>query len=223
MVDNPGYLQQLVAYVHLNPVAAGLVRDPAKYEWSGHREIVREIPDSLLDTEQVLSMFGKTKAAARSAYVRALRSAREQKWVGEVPGKLPWWKLGRPKRSGEEELHPELPRTFVDELGRSSGLERRRLTVEEFVQLACKHLEIDIEALRGRTRARHVVRARELVVTLGAERWDLTVKGLAKTIGKGVQAGSEYISRGIRRRCEDREFRDRLERLDQEVARSSSR
>ena len=28
------------AYIHLNPVTAGVVKDAAKYRWCGHREVI---------------------------------------------------------------------------------------------------------------------------------------------------------------------------------------
>jgi len=40
VVPDASYLQQLVAYIHLNSVTAKVVRDPARYRWSGHRELV---------------------------------------------------------------------------------------------------------------------------------------------------------------------------------------
>jgi REP element-mobilizing transposase RayT len=38
MVSGDRYLLQLIAYIHLNPVSAGLAGDPAAYRWSGHRD-----------------------------------------------------------------------------------------------------------------------------------------------------------------------------------------
>jgi hypothetical protein len=40
VIDTNEYFRRVVAYVHLNPVAAGVVDDPAEYPYSGHREIV---------------------------------------------------------------------------------------------------------------------------------------------------------------------------------------
>ena len=37
-VDQEAYLLFLIAYIHLNPVAAGLVSNPADWEWSNFRE-----------------------------------------------------------------------------------------------------------------------------------------------------------------------------------------
>jgi hypothetical protein len=31
---------QAVAYVHLNPVASGMVDDPALHRWSGHGQVI---------------------------------------------------------------------------------------------------------------------------------------------------------------------------------------
>lgn len=40
LVEDERYLGQLIAYIHLNPVTAGLVRDPSDYPLSGHRELL---------------------------------------------------------------------------------------------------------------------------------------------------------------------------------------
>ena len=45
-VEDERYLGQLIAYVHLNPVVAGLVSTARDYRWSGHREVLglRSLP-----------------------------------------------------------------------------------------------------------------------------------------------------------------------------------
>ena len=41
VVPDQRYLQQLIAYIHLNPVTAKkVVTDPARYRWSGHGELL---------------------------------------------------------------------------------------------------------------------------------------------------------------------------------------
>jgi putative transposase len=37
LVDADSYLDALVRYIHLNPVRAGMVKEPEEYRWSGHR------------------------------------------------------------------------------------------------------------------------------------------------------------------------------------------
>ncbi len=38
LVDKEAYLLFLIAYIHLNPVSAGLVSEAAEWEWSNYRE-----------------------------------------------------------------------------------------------------------------------------------------------------------------------------------------
>jgi hypothetical protein len=41
LVDKDNYLAQVVRYIHLNPLGAGLVGEPASYLWSSHRWYLR--------------------------------------------------------------------------------------------------------------------------------------------------------------------------------------
>jgi REP element-mobilizing transposase RayT len=217
LVDDPKYFHQLLVYIHLNPVAAGIVKDPGLYRWSGHREIVGFKRRALIDVDQALMVFGENKNAATSAYVRSLKGARTEEWIGESPGRLPWWKLGRPKKRDDEKLEPAPSAAYVDELGRSTGIVRPRFTAEGFLEEACNSLGLQLDDLKGRTRSRDIVRARELIVTLGTERYGLRVKDLAMVLNKCVQAGSHYVSRGIKSRRNDPEISDLYEDLDRKI------
>src|SRR5215471_2958543 len=62
------YLTELVRYIHLNPVRAGLVAMPEQYQYSGHRAYLGLAPAGILDVDPVLRHFGAKKALARAAY-----------------------------------------------------------------------------------------------------------------------------------------------------------
>jgi hypothetical protein len=49
VVDKDNYLAQVVRYIHLNPVEAGLVREPESYAWRSQRFYLRrsEVPEWL--------------------------------------------------------------------------------------------------------------------------------------------------------------------------------
>lgn len=64
LVEQDSYLLELVRYIHLNPVRANLVTDPAEYRWSGHRAYLDEDRLPWLTTEWVLSQFGQNPRAA---------------------------------------------------------------------------------------------------------------------------------------------------------------
>lgn len=57
LVEAESYLLQVVRYVHLNPVGAGLVRDPGAYAWSSHRLYRLRDRPSWLAWKEVLDRF----------------------------------------------------------------------------------------------------------------------------------------------------------------------
>ena len=63
VVDKDAYLAQRVHTIHLNPVEAGLVREPQAYGWSGHRFYLRP-KEALkwLRIEEVMGKFGTIRA-----------------------------------------------------------------------------------------------------------------------------------------------------------------
>ncbi|BCR04535.1 hypothetical protein DESUT3_16040 [Desulfuromonas versatilis] len=69
LVDGDSYLLELVRYIHLNPVRAGMVGDPKEYPWSGHNCYLGNESLPWLTTDWMLRQFGKTSAAARAGYL----------------------------------------------------------------------------------------------------------------------------------------------------------
>ena len=65
------YFQQLVRYIHLNPLRAGLVQDLKQledYKWSGHGILMGKREYSWQDSKYVLSWFANTLRKARKIY-----------------------------------------------------------------------------------------------------------------------------------------------------------
>jgi len=66
------YLKELVRYIHLNLIRAGLVKnikDLNRSPWSGHSALMGNMERDWQDTDSVLSFFGKGRAARRN-YLR---------------------------------------------------------------------------------------------------------------------------------------------------------
>lgn len=65
------YLKELVRYIHLNPLRAGIVSDFShlnRYKYCGHAVMMGNRVCKWMDTEYVLSYFGQTVTKARSEY-----------------------------------------------------------------------------------------------------------------------------------------------------------
>ena len=210
-VDRQEYLEKLIAYVHLNPVKAGIVDRSKRYRWSGHRDILGYRKKPVVAVDDVLSVYGSGRRQALRNYRLALRDVSQSEWSEKGPGKLPWWRLGRPVV--EEELRPE-GQVMVDELGRPTSPYRARFEADAWVDEACRHLGVDRRELSSRQRQPAMIQVRDLVGLVGVERYGVKVKELAAVLGKSEDGVSLWVRRGARRREEDRRFAALAEELD---------
>ncbi len=65
------YLLELVRYLHLNPLRAGVVsslKELDRYPYSGHSRLMGKIKDQWQDVDTVLALFGKKRYAAQKKY-----------------------------------------------------------------------------------------------------------------------------------------------------------
>jgi len=212
-VDDSDYLRQLILYIHLNPVRAGVAPDPEAYGLSGHRELMKKRANPIVDVDDTLVVFGDTLRAARRSYLRALESAAETTWSKEGFRSLPWW-----QRSDRAVEPTDVE--YVDVLGRSTGLERPKLEAEDFVRHVCLLLEEDIDRLAGRARDSSTAASRRLLATLGIERWGQRAKDLARVLNKNPDVVSAWASKGGSLRQVDQGFFEEVEKLDGELSRT---
>jgi REP element-mobilizing transposase RayT len=217
MVEDEGYLYQLIAYVHLNPVASGVVSDPADYRWSGHRELIGKEPVRMVDVERILELYGERKQSARAAYVRSLKGETESEWLGESPGRLPWWPW-RPDR----DLEPSPLPAWVDESGVPSIGVRRHLAPHRYLKIACRLAGADQEALASARRFPELGRQRELIIGLGIERWGQRPKQLGEVLGRPADTVGRWAWRASKRRQGDTLFRSAYDQLDRELLRETA-
>ncbi len=73
-VENQEYLTQLVAYVHLNPVKAGLVERVDDYRWSGHLDIIGRRRSPIVAVEDALLLVRAKKETCAAKLSRIFGS-----------------------------------------------------------------------------------------------------------------------------------------------------
>jgi putative transposase len=215
LVEDQRYFEQLMVYIHLNPVRAGLVGDPGDYVFSGHRELLGKVSSPLVDMDEALVCFGESIRSARRQYQSRIRAAlKDEEWSGHLLP--PPRQLTRDDRLEAEEGH-----AYVDVLGRSTGLERPRLEAADFVDLACTVLATDVLRLASARRDPATARLRMLVATVGIERWGQRAGALAKVLDKHSDGVSRWVSRGAALRGEDPAFAKEAAELDEELSRQT--
>lgn len=81
LVEEERYYLELVRYIHLNPVRAGLIgglEDLAAFRWTGHRAILSGEAPAWQPVLPVLSHFGPIAEEARSLYLGFLADGLEE-------------------------------------------------------------------------------------------------------------------------------------------------
>ncbi|HQT95848.1 MAG TPA: transposase [Thermoanaerobaculaceae bacterium] len=183
LVDADAYLLELVRYVHLNPVRAGLVHDPSDWAWSGHRTYLGRDHAVWLDTGFVLGIFDE----------RDVRRAR-RRYAGFVREGL-----GETYR---EELHhgDADPRVWGDEafLGDVLGAPPTpgpTPQLKAIIAAVCAAWNTDEAALRSSGRQREPARTRAAIGWLGIQMGAATLSQIAVHFRRDIATMSRQVGR----------------------------
>jgi REP element-mobilizing transposase RayT len=219
LCEEEGYLGQLVAYIHLNPVRAGIVASVASlktFPYTGHSALMGKRVRSWQDTEYVLALFGRSVSEARRNLQRHV-----SKWAAKGP--CPELTGGGLIRSSGgwravKEAHRDGIRLASDEriLGSSQFVEKtlkqtgeayeRRmrmqtsgLNVARVVEAVCGFLKVEERELSSPTRRPEIARARALVGLMATR--DLSIPG--SEVARRLNVDRSTISRAVQRACSD--------------------
>jgi len=118
VVDKDTHLLELVRYVVLNPVRAGVVDSPAQWPWSSYLPTVGKVAcPGWLAADRVLELFGADQTQARRAYAR---------FVAEGSGApAPWRELKGQMFLGSDAFHARMEKLLAGQPSR--GVARRQL------------------------------------------------------------------------------------------------
>lgn len=151
LVDADSYLLELIRYVHLNPVRAHIVDDPADFPYSGHQAYLGLAKVAWLTTDFALSLFTSELNAARTAYRNFVLAG----VGGELGGD---WMTGRPEDPrvlGNDRFLAKLPVGYRP---------RSILTLDDLLLRICYEHSTRPEALTAAGRSRAHARLRALVL-----------------------------------------------------------
>jgi len=173
------YLTELVRYIHLNLLRAGVVKDIKELNscpWSGHSAIVGRVKRAWQDTGYVLSYFGKGIMARRN-YIKFVAEGvplgrRPEMVGGGLVRSLGGWSevlalRGRNDRQvsdqrilGDGEFVQGIWRE-MDERGRENlRVNRQKMGLGELAERVCGMHGVSVNELRAGSRRRGVIGAR---------------------------------------------------------------
>lgn len=76
VVDKNSYFLELTRYIHLNPVYAGLVQDPAQYRWSSYRGY-RGKKDEFIDKDAIKQYMNMTGGAYQRFVLEGIKKRKD--------------------------------------------------------------------------------------------------------------------------------------------------
>ena len=217
VIDTNEYFRQVLAYVHLNPVMARMVDDPADYRFSGHRELLGLSPPHVVDRRAALRGFGEGNVRARSdSYLEWVRSVAEARWATSGVSGLPWWaKANHTDEIADPIEHPQA--SSYD----GHQLEETRITIgiEEFAsrfELASGHA---LAALASRSRSPALIQARIEFATLAVLRFRLRGSHVARILCKHGNSVTLWLRKGLELGNHDENFKRRLDDIEAAICR----
>ncbi len=210
LCDRDAYLLELVRYIHLNSVRAGIVKRPEDYPWSSHRKYLtgRSLP--WLDVEMLLGMLAETKKKALSRYRDFIHAVldngsaedfyqvREQRYLGD----------DRFVAKTEKRLSSESPRDFPVELD-----------LKHLLDLISNVFEVPVARIMDHTRSRDAALCRAVTAYLAREVGDIPLKNVAEYFKRDSSSLSQGLRKVALRLNRDREFAKKLGRVVKEVRR----
>jgi len=216
LCEEDTYLLELVRYIHLNPIRAGMVENFEKlkdYPWSGHGALVGRVEREWQDTDYVLRYFGKAQKEARRAYVsfvsEGIKEGRRPELTGgglvrSVGG---WTALKELRREGlrikgderilgGERFVEEVLKQAEEEFEIRTRAASKGMTVAAVMASIAHHYGVDLDELRSGTKARKVVKARTALCYLAIRKLGATAVELAGELNISPSAVSKSVARG---------------------------
>jgi putative transposase len=170
LVDSDAYLMELVRYVHLNPVRAGIVDRPDAFPWSSHHAYVGRRNEPWVETDFVLRLFGQSRSTAILAYTRFLLAADALEWNPEPAI------VGKSRELGA-----------FERWSRTEDFLKTRKTAENLEQLieeACDRFAIQRARLNSPLRDRYAMQVRAWIANQASSRHIAGLSAVARALSR---------------------------------------
>ena len=216
LCEEEPYFRELVRYIHLNPIRAGLVNDIKSlntHPKTGHAVLMGQVTNTWQDTDYVLRFFAKTLHSARKHYLtfvsKGLSMGRRPDLVGgglirSVGG---WSALKALRATGMRVMGDERilgSGDFVEKVLKQANeaYEKKTLalakglSLDNLVAAVADHFSIESDIIRSSSRQRMVAKARSIVCCLAVDQLMVHGAEVARRLNLSTSAVSKLASRG---------------------------
>lgn len=183
LVDVDNYFLELLRYIHLNPVRAGIVQAAHQYRWSSHRAYLGKSSQPWVHTNFALRMFAPEEIQARARY---------EAFINERTGI---------RASPLADIHPRERRVlgddqFLERLGIPSTRTRRNMiTLDDVAANVCEELRVSLAELRSPSQSRDLCVARARVAVEALSERICPLSEVARYLNRSASSLSRVVAR----------------------------
>jgi putative transposase len=215
--DEDRYFQELVRYIHLNPLRAKVVKDMSelgKYRWSGHSVLMGRIKHEWQDRDYVLSWFGDKEGKAKKAYRQYVKEGiglgRRPELVGGglIRSLGGWSEVLSLRRHGKKVLTDERvlgSGDFVERVMKEADesyqfpKDEYRQRAEQHIKEVCEKENINMKELKAGGRRRRISQVRSTIACELVEIYGIPLAEIARQLGVSTSAISKTLRRPMER------------------------
>jgi REP element-mobilizing transposase RayT len=214
--DEDPYFRELVRYIHLNPLRAGLVKDIGElnqFPRSGHAVILGRIKHEWQDRSYALSWFGKKEGVAKKAYLSYIQEGVAQGRRPELVGgglvrSLGGWSEVVSLRSSKQQLLTDERilgcGDFVEKILKDADerfrcqirAKNQRGSMQKLIEDMCRKKKINIMELRMGSRRKMVSRVRADLANMLMAQLGIPSAEIARQLGVSTSAIVKILREG---------------------------
>jgi len=218
LVQEDTYLLELVRYIHLNPIRAGLVNtldELGRFPYSGHCVLIGKGERVWQDADGVLRMFGEKMGAARRAYrffvEKGMGEGRRQDLTGGgLVRSAGGWEGVKALREekvyqknderilGDGDFVGEVLASAQEEMERRYALKSKGFDLERVAARVSEVLNMKAEEVWSAGKYKRTVEARSLLCYWAVRELGISLSSLSRRLRISVPSVSESVTRGRR-------------------------
>ena len=203
LCDRDNYLMVLIRYLHLNPVRAGMVSDPARHRWSSHATYLGGKSTGGIAVEEGLKLWGARRGEAVKAYQRFIRDGLGAGHQDE------YYEVKDQRYLGDDHFVESVSRR-IDEQEQASPV---KITMEEIVTELAQETGTTARVLLSKGRGRKESGLRAQAAYIGREVGGISLTEAAKYLRRDLSTLSLALTRLEERLGADSDRRMQMERL----------
>ena len=212
--EEEAYLLELVRYIHLNPLRAGIVKNLEeldRYPWSGHGVLIGSSRNDWQERDYVLRQFSETKGKAVRAYRRFMEEGIAQERRNDLVGgglvrsRGGWSQVvsltGKKKKEmkhdvrilGGEDFVGQILKEADKRLTRQLQWGGRNKAIDQVIKRLCKEEGIEEEELRNGGKRRKVSEARAKISFQLSHEMGIPFAEIARHVGVCTSAVAKAV------------------------------